>query len=485
MAFLPISWGLRLNKWLIRAFMAKSLHSWWKSKHLRDGNTGQFLDGDARETLLSPKNNGLLLDGSSGRLTDDASFRNLAMIATTGAGKTSSFIIPNLLTLDNCSIVATDPSGTLFERTSGDLKRRGYTVLKLDPTNLSESIGFNPLERANTYPAMQELAHILVKTASQGAKPDPFWTSGAEDILSILIKCLKHHPEARTYANLANLQYLLNNFGNGKPLIEFVAAFAPDEQTYQGFKGFISQETKIMQGMASQAKSALSILSDPDIGRLTAESSFDFTRLRREKIALFLTIPQNRISYYSLLASMWYTQLFHFCLDDSQYQANSLPIYFLLDEFGHLTIPDFGSIITTTRARRISLAFVIQSISQLEERYGKQGAKTILTGGVASQLYFPGMDIDTAIDLSKILGDVTHEHYSPLGGVRREKEALMTPSALRTMPDNQVLYLFANKRPVLLDVVPYYERREFVKRTKTPPVRVQGVQAGRVQFVGL
>lgn len=474
-----------MNKWLLRGFIAKAMYSWWKARSLREGNTGQFLDNDSRRELLSPRNNGLLLDGDKGRLSDDSSFRNLAMIATTGAGKTSSFIIPNLLTLDNCSIVATDPSGGLFERTSGDLKRRGYTVLRLDPTNLSESVGFNPLERANTYPAMQELAHILVKTANQGSKQDPFWTSGAEDILAILIKCLKNHPQSDTYANLANLQYLLNNFGTGKNLVEFVAAFAPDDQTYQGYKGFISQETKIMQGMVSQAKSALSILSDPDIGTLTAKSSFDFKRLRREKIALFLTIPQNRISYYSLLASMWYTQLFHFCLDDREYQAKSLPIYFLLDEFGHLTIPDFSSIITTTRQRRISLAFVIQSLSQLEERYGKQGAKTILTGGVASQLFFPGMDIDTATDLSRILGDVMHEHYSALGGVRREKEALMAPSALRAMPDHQVLYLFANKRPTLLHVVPYYERRDFVKRTQIPLVSTQGIGQRRIEFVGL
>ena len=98
--------------------------------------------------------------------------------------------------------------------------------------------------------------------------------------------------------------------------------------------------------------------------------------------------PQNRISYYSFLANLLYTQLFHYCLDDRVYDARSLPVYFLLDEFGHLKIPDFPAIITTTRQRRISISIVLQSVSQLIERYGRDGANTVLNGGIANRLFF-------------------------------------------------------------------------------------------------
>lgn len=67
-------------------------------------------------------------DGHRARLSLDASCRNLAVIATTGAGKTASFILPNLLSQDDGFIMATDPAGTLYTRTSGDLQRRGYKV---------------------------------------------------------------------------------------------------------------------------------------------------------------------------------------------------------------------------------------------------------------------------------------------------------------------------------------------------------------------
>lgn len=473
------------GKWVGRFFIARALHSLWQQRHIRTENAGRFLDGKELRSLLSHKHSGLVLDGASARLTDDDSFRNLAVIATTGAGKTSSFILPNLLSLDGRSIVATDPSGTLYERASGDLVRRGYKVVRLDPTDLTSSIGFNPLSRARSFPEMQEIAHILIRTPNHGAKVDPFWISGAEDIVSILIKCLKNHVEGERYANLANVQYLLNRFGDGGSLIPFVAANAPDDQTYHGFKGFIAQNEKTVQGMVSQAKSALSMLSDPDIAQLTAKSTFDFECLRNEKTALFLVFPQNRVSYYSLLANLFYTQLFHFCLDDRIDARRSLPIYFLLDEFGHLTIPDFPAIITTTRARRISLSIVLQSVSQLEERYGKQGAHTILNGGVASRLFFSGMDIDTAQMLTRTIGDTHRERVDALGNLHTDREALMTPAALRAMPDNQVLYLFANKRPTLLTVTPYYELRDLAKRTKITPFRPQKQSMGKVEFVPL
>lgn len=466
-------------------FAGKALYSWWRSREIRAENAGRFLDSDERKDLLSPKNHGLTLDGGQARLSADASFRNLAVVATTGAGKTASFILPNLLSLDNASIVTTDPSGTLYERTSGDLIRRGYKVYQLNPLDLMASIGFNPLSLANTNAEMQEIAHILIRTANHGSKADPFWIHGAEEITGILIKCLKHHVDASRYANLANLQYLLQSFGDGQALLPFVAANAPDDATYNAYKGFIAQSDKTLQGLLSQAKASLSMLSDPDIARLTSQSTFDFASLRTQKTALFLVFPQNRVGYYALLMNLFYTQLFHYCLDDRRHTANSLPIYFLLDEFGHLTIPDFPAIITTTRQRKISLSIVLQSLSQLEDRYGKAGAHTILNGGVASRLFFSGMDIDTASELARTIGEVHLEHMDAMGNVRLERQALMSPAALRAMPDDQVLYLFANKRPTLLSVTPYFKNKGFERRTKTAAHKPEGRALGRVELVPL
>ena len=441
------------------------------------------MDRSEEKALFNPKNRGLLLDGQSRRLSHEESFRNLALVATTGAGKSSTFIVPNLLALDDCSIVVTDPSGALYERTAHDLKRRGFDVLKLDPLDLMCSLRYNPLDRARTFPEMNEIAHVLVHTASPGTNLDPFWISGAQDILAILIKCLKNHPQAKRYANLANLHYLLLAFGDGTPLIPFVTDNAPDRATFQAFSGFLSQADRTMQGMVSQAKTALSMLADDQIATLTATNSFSFEQLRNKKTAVFLIFPQNRISYYSFLANLFYTQLFHFCLDDRAYMDRSLPVYFLLDEFGHLKVPDFPAIITTTRARRISISIVLQSVSQLVERYGPEGANTILNGGMANRVFLSVPDIRSATDISRIIGDVYSNRVNQHGDVRTDHEPMVTPAALMAMSPKQALLLVSGKRPVQFEVTRYFERGDFAKRAvKTPfaPQRQPAIPADLV-----
>ena len=105
-----------------------------------------------------------------------------------------------------------------------------------------------------------------------------------------------------------------------------------------------------------------------------------------------MVVPQNRVHYYAGLMSLFYTDLFHVCLDDEVSAAQQrtgrgqrrggeggvLPVHFLFDEFWHLSIPEYPSIFTTTRQRRVSLAIELQSISQLKERYGSKGAETTL-----------------------------------------------------------------------------------------------------------
>ena len=443
------------------------------------------MDRGEERILFSPKNRGLLLDGRERRLSHEDSFRNLAVVATTGGGKSSSFIVPNILALDDASMVITDPSGALFARTAHDLKRRGFDVLKLDPLDLMGSLRYNPLARARTFPEMNEIAHVLVHTAASGRDVDPIWPAGAQDILAILIKCLKNHPQADRYANLANLQYLLLAFGDGRPLIPFVTDNAPDQATFQAFNGFLSQADRTMQGMVSQAKTAVSMLSDSQIAKLTASNSFSFEQLRTRKTAVFLVFPQNRISYYSVLANLFYTQLFHYCLDDRTYNERSLPVYFLLDEFGHFKVPDFPAIITTTRARRISISIVLQSVSQLVERYGPEGANTILNGGMANRVFLSVPDIHSAKDISAIIGEVYTNRVNQQGDVRTEHEPMVTPAALMAMSQKQALLLVSGMRPLQFEVTRYYERRDFAKRAEAKPFQGQRQPVWDVELVPL
>ena len=76
-------------------------------KLLKRKEGARLLTGKEVGGFLSSKNTGLLIDGNKGRLSERDSFQNVCVIARVGAGKTTRYIIPNVLdkAKSKCSIV--------------------------------------------------------------------------------------------------------------------------------------------------------------------------------------------------------------------------------------------------------------------------------------------------------------------------------------------------------------------------------------------
>src|SRR3990167_9496484 len=142
----------------------------------------RFLKDDEIAEILKPKNKGLLIDGKQGRITPEVSYKNAIIIAQIGAGKTRRYVMPNILTQDNCSFVITDPAGELYANTAGDLAKRGYKIYVLNPSDPMQSNRYNPLKRASSYTQFQEVASVLVDSAATGQTADGgFWNNGAKE----------------------------------------------------------------------------------------------------------------------------------------------------------------------------------------------------------------------------------------------------------------------------------------------------------------
>lgn len=427
----------------------------------------EFLSYFETLKILNQKNKGLLIDWNTKRLSQNNSFEHLALIARTGGGKTSRFIIPNLLTLDNCSIVITDPSGELLEKTKDHLKSKWFKILVISPTDLNKSLRYNPLSRAKSDEEIKEISKILISSANPSSKGDEFWNAGAEKILNIILKCQKNTKDPNLI-NLHKTKELLNYFST-KKFDEFIAKYG-DEETLSEYKWFLAWNEKTTQSFLSTAQISLDSLSNPNIANLLKEeistnstnstNSLNFEDLRREKTALFLTVPEQKLPYYSFILNLFYTQLFNFLMESRD--KNHLPIYFLLDEFWHLKIPNFSTIITTIRKYKVSISIILQSISQLESRYWRTEADTILNGWINSKIFFSGADLQTTQMLERILWKTKIEEWD-----RLKEENLLNSSSIRTLEDDEAIYLFANKKPIFLkNVKGYFERGKFRKLVK-------------------
>lgn len=445
--------------------------------------SARWLSWFERKQLLSSRHKGFIIDGKQ-KLPAKLSYQHLTICAPTGRGKTTCFCIPHILNTKEGSLIVTDPSGEIFKTTSGYLAKQGYKIKVLSMEG-KQTLTYNPLHRAQSSRDINKLATILIQSANPDKKGDTFWTDGAKSILSILISALKNVPAK--YQNLANVRYLLNNFGvDGSPINEFMVTYA-DEITHHEYKGFLSNDEKVLSGFVSSARVALEAFTDQDLATLTATETLHFESLRQRKTALFIQVPEQSVQYYSFLITILYTQIFDFLMSDT---VGTLPVTILMDEFGNMgKLPNIATIMTTIRKRKVAIALILQDLQQLSATYGYDQASVILNGGTASRLFFGGLSIKSCEEISRLLGTATMEEHHLLHEekIQQYGRRLMTPDEIRMLPDGEALFIHGNLAPLKVQMTPWYRNRRLRRRTKYAPFHFQkgGDRVSNIEFVPL
>ena len=152
-----------------------------------------------------------------------------------------------------------------------------------------------------------------------------------------------------------------------------------------------------------------------------------------------------------------------------------LPVHLrlLLDEFANIgKIPEFEKKVATVRKYEISVAIILQSLSQLQNMYEKNWSE--LAGNCDTTLYLGGgADTVTAKWISELLGKETrivmNVSYGRGGGstsLNRQGVELLAPAQLRVLPDDECivipksLYAYKGKKYM----TPDHPRWEEVKK---------------------
>src|SRR5574344_2981117 len=157
----------------------------------------------------------------------------------------------------------------------------------------------------------------------------------------------------------------------------------------------------------------MALFDDINVANVTSSNSFDFDILGKEPTALYVIVPDEDKTYYTLvtiIVGLLYRELVK--LANSR-EEKKLPydIDFILDEFANCPpLPDIESMVSASRSRGMHFHFFIQSFSQLDNVYGKDVAKIILDN--CGLIYLKTNTQDTAEAISKRLGKKTIESNS-------------------------------------------------------------------------
>lgn len=435
------------------------------------------IHGDARwmaagekRRAYSRRNQGLVLSPRH-RMSLGDSFANLVLVAPTGSGKTTRFVVPNVLDATG-SVVVTDPSGEIFERTSGHMHSRGYRIQALRPSDLDRSLRFNPVHRCRSPQQLRQLATILGQNGST-AGSDPFWTTTAVNLIYIGLSALTNLDDPR-HRNLANLRWVLNHMGGGneRGVHWFFSKHLKDDQLFSEYLAFCAQDSRVMASILSSARACLELWSDPDVCRLTARDNIAIEDIRKVPTVFYLIVPEHRVRYFSIVLNLFYSTCFSECLENRP-APDDLPVFFLLDEFGNLgKINDFASVVTTLRKRKCSISIILQELSQLTAIYGQHEARTIFAGGCASKLFFSGLDLETSRYIEGMLGENT-EYDSMFGGISEHARTVGVPllrsDQVRMLKAKEAVLISGRNRPAKLAVPPFFEVPTWKREARRRP----------------
>lgn len=420
---------------------------------------------DSSRSVLSRSHTGYVVSGAEKAIALERAFEHMAVIGSSGSGKSSSVVINGILRAaehGEASIAVHDPSGELWEHTAGALTIQGYACRRMVYNNAQESCGFNPLARIRSRTDAALVANLLVNsTLSSPVAGDPYWNEASEDLIALCINVLLLAPYQ--YRNLTNLRHLIDHLAGAGPkkVDRFVADHAP-QPLFDAYKAAIGKPEKLMGNILSTAATSLKILNDAELSLMTSYDSIAFEELRTQPTAIFITTDVLKTDYYKGITSILITQLLETLMRRLP-APHERSVLLFLDEAAAFKV-DLETILAQARKYRIGVQMSIQSEHQLTRTYTAPGAKTILQN-TGTKLYFPGQDLATAQRLEAELGKHIVEDDK---GVQRIVP-LMTADQIMHLKRNQALLMCARKRPMLVRLRPYYRTRLQHLAALTPP----------------
>ena len=337
--------------------------------------------------------------------------KNIVVIGGSGSGKTRFFVKPSVMQM-NCSMVITDPKGTLIEECgkmlakgppkkdkngnimkdkSGKVVHEPYVIKVLNTINFSKSLHYNPFAYIRSEKDILKLVTtIIVNTKGEGEKAsEDFWVKAEKLLYTALIAFIWYEGDEEE----KNLNTLLDFLNESETREEDETYQNPVDMMFQELEErdpqhfAVRQYKKYKMAAGKTAKSILiscgARLAPFDIAELREIMSYDEMELDKigdRKTALFLIMSDTDTTFNFVIA-MLQSQLFNLLCDkaDDVY-GGRLPVHVrvIADEFANIgQIPQFDKLIATIRSREISASIILQSQSQLKAMY-KDSADTIL-----------------------------------------------------------------------------------------------------------
>ena len=408
------------------------------------------------------------------------------VLGATGARKSTAYHKPNMVmdALDDTSAIIIDlkypdvKSG-FFDMVSF-FASAGHDVQLFLPYG-EHTLRFPLLAGTDSLEGASEVADMI---APDTDKPEVDFYRGEERrLLTGLLMALARDRNS----SLGELYRLLQQ---GRSAVQSYIHKHPDAEIRQSLSGFfdlnLSTQGNLIGGLAGK----LQAFADSRLDKATTLSpnpkeNIDLEAIGLDPTLLYIGIPQEHLqgTKAKMLLKLIKRAIDLALLKTANANEGQLPnhVSFYLDEFANLgVLPNIAENFATMRSRRVAYHVSLQNRAQGEALYGKEQFRSFFTNNFGHVLFFPhSLKFEDAEYFSKALGD--RLVMDKLKGVSREgpfssqrkseqvryvAEPLLSPEAMRLMPEEEAILIASGIPPVKVRMPRLDERK--VLGTRNP-----------------
>lgn len=431
-------------------------------------------------------------------------------LGSTGSGKSVTAVIPfcsfTATAKNKRSVFITDPKGEIYNTTSKMFKDNNYNVYTIDFRHPELSNKFNILTpiineyknyikyedlsrdekdeiKRQTYinismTSLAETNRLITSLASMITSEkveakDPFWNNSAKNLLEGLIGFFLEEyknktitEEKITMTSIRKFQNSTMGSKNSSIFRDYINNKEYGMKSKDSLTSIISASDNTKKSIESVFGSKMAIFDDINVANVTSSSDFEFDILGREPTALYVIVPDEDKTYYTLvtiIVGLLYRELVKLA---NKQKNKKLPVQidWILDEFANCpALADIEAIVSVARSRGMRFHFFIQSFSQLDNVYGKDVSQIILDN--CGLIYLKTNTQDTAEAISKRLGKKTIESssinqsislldYNGHKNTSLIARELMTPDEVKQLHYKTIIFPIVGY-PIIRDTVVY------------------------------
>jgi type IV secretion system protein VirD4 len=434
---------------------------------------------------------GIILGRFGGRYLVLPGQQGVELEAPPRSGKGVGVVIPNLLNWPGSAIVS-DIKGENFLRTAGYRQAHAQQVHLFDPLSERERTSrWNPLGYVSEVPyrCIDDLQRIGTMLFPDPHAGDPFWTSSARSLfLGIALYLFQTEGATRTLGEVLRQGMASDDEGfqkHWKRVIDACerAGYPLSQEAVQSLYDVIDLAPTTASSIRKTFTSRLDLWLNPMIDAATSANDFDLRELRKRPISIYVQINPDNIARLQPLLNLFFQQAIGL-------QTRELPennpalrhqLLLMLDEFPALgRIPVIAESTAFLPGYNVRTVIIVQSNSQLIEKYGIEGSRSIRKM-LAARIVFPPKEFEDAEAVSRELGTYTVKQKnisrtmwggagkSPSVSISEQPRRLLLPQEVKELGASRMILFYEGLRPVLAHRVYYFRDRYFAKRELPPP----------------